>query len=293
MVLFIVGCTDKRPPDGSFVENQILAGYDLAKDYSDAPLLQKLIEDINCADSAILGKRMVLAQEFHSWDTTEILLIPFISNGQTLKSSAYSDIANRYILINPGYIRLFALQNTINDTTAYVPVIELMLLHELGHFILNKPGAFDRITDSSQSKIGEQQSASQPEFLTEIKKTELSADSIAIALAKKRLEDKDRNCLDIAFDLEILVPGMQFQLAGRRIIDNFGSRDINFLHDPSNDHPNLELRVTFMNYFLFPNDSLKQMIDDYLYNRTVAPVHRQEFDPIIYQGSDKRLPEEK
>ena len=33
------------------------------------------------------------------------------------------------------------------------------------------------------------------------------------------------------------------------------------------------------------------MIDNYLYNRTVAPVHRQEFDPMIFQG-EKILPED-
>jgi hypothetical protein len=106
------------------------------------------------------------------------------------------------------------------------------------------------------------------------------------------LKSSDYNCLNTAFDIQLLVPGMQFQLAGRRIIDNFGSNTINFLHDPTSDHPNLELRITFMNYFLFPSDSLRLMIDNYLYNRTVAPVHRQELDPRIFQGKEKKLPAE-
>jgi hypothetical protein len=280
---------NNRKPDGLAVETQLLSDYHLSKDYSDVTLLEEVINDINCADSVVLGKKIKLAASFHSWDTTQILLIPFISNGALFKSSAYSDVHNRFILINPSYIRAFTLKNTLNDSISHAPILKLMLLHEVGHFILHRSGSFDEIESTTQT--GEQvHDPSQPEFLTTIKKIELSADSLAIDLIKRKLNGRDYNCLAVAFDIQRIVPGMQFQMAGMRMIENFGSNTIHYLYDPSKDHPNLELRITFMNYFLYPSDSLRQMIDGYLYNRTVAPVHRQEFDPRIFQIQEKKLP---
>jgi hypothetical protein len=155
-----------------------------------------------------------------------------------------------------------------------------MLLHEAGHFILKTTGAFDAIGDNKPDN-------SRPEYLTTVKKTELACDSLAIDLVKSNLTNNSISCKSIGFDVQLIIPGMQLNLAGRRMIDNFGAKQIGFLHDPSNTHPNLELRITFMNYFLNRTDALRQMIDDYIYNRTVAPVHNQEFDPRIYQGQKK------
>ena len=274
--------------DGADVQRQVLTANDLFEDNKSTSELKEIIADVNCADSAVLKRRLVLEDDFHSGDTTEILVIPFSSNNKELRSDAFSNITNRFILVNPSYIKEFTAKYTLNDTISFRPVIELMLLHEVGHFILGKEGAFDQLGSVSR-KTGQQKSNSQPEYITSLKKIELSADSLAIDIVKRSLKPNNKKCLDIAFDVERVVPGMQFQLSGRRMIDNFGSREIGFLHDPSSDHPNLELRVTFMNYFLFPSDSLKQIIDDYIYNRTVAPVHRQEFDPQIFQGKEKTI----
>jgi len=290
---FISSCANKIAQDGLAVETQILASNNLSKDYGDNTLLRSVISDINCADSVILRKRLVLADSYHSVDTSEILLIPFLSNGVTFKSSAYSDIDSRYILINPAYIRDFALKNTLNDSTSFRPVIELMLLHEIGHFILKKPGAFDVIGAKAAANTGGRRDDTQPEFITQEKKVELSADSLAIDIIKRNLKLDHNSCLGIALEVELVIPGMQFQLSGTRMIEKFGAKDIGFLHDPSSSHPNMELRVTYMNYFLNPNDSLHRMIDDYIYNGTVAPVHRQEFEPMIFQGQEKSLPPKK
>jgi hypothetical protein len=210
-------------------------------------------------------------------------------NGEALRSSAFSDIKNRFVLLNPAYIRGFTVKNSLSGAGSFKPVLELMLLHEIGHFILGKQGAFDQVASATGKGTGQQVDNTQPEFLTTIKKVELSADSLAIDIVKRRLKPTSRSCLDAAFDIQTIVPGMQFQISGRRMIDNFGAKDIGFLHDPSSDHPNLELRITFMNYFLHPTDSLRLMIDGYIYNRTVAPVHNQEFDSRIFQGKEKEL----
>jgi len=276
---------------GVEVETQLLSDYNISRDYSNSNTLQKILDDINCSVSSVVHKKLVVADSFTPRDTSRILLVPFISNGHVFKSSAYADVTNRFILINLRYIREFATKNTLNDTTAFVPLVELMLLHEIGHFMLHAAGSFDNL-DSGVSTLGQQENPSTtPEYLTTVKKIELSADSLAIDLIRKQLKSQHYECLNIAFDVERLLPGMQFQLSGTRMIEKFGARDVNFLHDPSNDHPNMELRVTFMNYFLFPSDAQKKMIDDYIYDRTVAPVHEQELDPKIFQGKTKNLPE--
>jgi len=290
VLLFCYSCKQPLPVDGNLVENQIITANNLRRDFTDPDFLQSVLNDVNCADSAVLCKKIVLAEKYHSADTTEILLIPFTPKGDNYRSSAYSDVAQRFVLINPVYIRDFTLKYTLNDTGSFRPVLELMLLHEMGHFLLRKTGAFDVVSNSPGSGLGQQKDNNQPEYLTSVKKVEMSADSLAIDMVKRKLNPKNRACLDIAFSIERIVPGMQFMLAGRRAIDHFGAPDEGFLHEPSNDHPNLELRITFMNYFLFPGDSLKAMIDNYLYDRTVAPVHRQEFDPKIFQGQEKRPP---
>lgn len=284
-----VAC-DNQPPkiDGKEFENRVLLTNNLSEDYSFKDMLISAIEDVNCAAPVLINKKIVLANKYSSSDTSQILIIPFSPNGESFKSSAYSDVKSHYILINTGYIKEFAIRNTLNDTTSFKPLLELMILHELGHFILQKTGSFDAISDSGNFKLGEQKSNSQPEYITSEKKIEMEADSLAVTMIRKNLA-KNNKCFDINFNVELLIPTMQFQMSGRRMIDNFGVRDIHFLHDPSNSHPNMELRITFMNYFLYPNDSLKQLIDDYLYNRTVRPVQDQLIDPVIYQGLKKNL----
>jgi hypothetical protein len=287
----LCSCTEKKKLTGKEVENKLLQENNLLHDITHYDLLRKLCTEINCADSALLSKKIVLSDQYDPSDTNQILLMPFIAGGPAFKSSAYSDIHSRFILVNPGYIREFTSNNTLGDTASFIPVLQLMLLHEVGHFILEKDGAFDSII-ANGGLIGQQISNSEPEYLTELKKTELAADSLAISLVKKSLDFRKSSCITNAFNIELIVPGMQFQLAGTRMIENFGSNHIDFLRDPSTTHPNLELRITFMNYFLTESDTLKMLIDNYLYNRTVTPVHRQEYDLRINQQKEKILPNE-
>ncbi|MEO6230430.1 MAG: hypothetical protein ABIP10_09900 [Ferruginibacter sp.] len=44
-----------------------------------------------------------------------------------------------------------------------------------------------------------------------------------------------------------------------------------------------------MNYYLYSNAEKRQQIDDYLYEREVAPINRQMNDPRIYKGEGKKL----
>ena len=56
-----------------------------------------------------------------------------------------------------------------------------------------------------------------------------------------------------------MLPGMAFQIFGLRTLEAFGN-PIKIFRDPSPSHPNMELRVAFMNYFLYPTPERKQMI---------------------------------
>jgi hypothetical protein len=127
-------------------------------------------------------------------------------------------------------------------------------------------------------------------LLTLVKRQELKADSIAALLITKGAGSKDVHSFVTAQNLEMLIAGSQFTLSGLRTIAKMGQPSRDELEDPEETHPNLEIRMTFMNYYLNPNDSLRLMIDHYLYEREVAPVERHLSDPRIYQGQEKKLP---
>ena len=229
-------------------------------------------------------------------DTTTILVIPFGAKLRDMKSSAYSDIKNRFILLGPALVNRFVKRTALNDSSSTPAIIMLLLLHELGHFAVGKEGAFDRLesseedewTDEKKSELGEQKMDTEPEYLTSHKRIELACDSSAMAMIKPHLLNvKEMDCYNTAFNVQLVLPGMGFKLFGTRMIGQFGSTAINLLRDPSNTHPNMELRIAFMNYFLSGREDQRKMIDDYLYDREVAPVHRQEMDPRIFQGERK------
>ncbi|WP_430405245.1 hypothetical protein [Fluviicola sp.] len=280
----IASCNEKI--DGPEIEMQILEEKNLGKDFSKLHLLKEILTDINCINSSMLGKKIVLAEEFHSEDITEILLIPYRADGLSLTSYAYSDVSSRVILFNISSIYDFTLKNTLGDSSSIKPVMTLMLLHEIGHFMIGKNGLFDSLTPVNLN-LGEQKSQLEPQYLSKAKKIELTADSLAISLVKDGVKSKNTSCIFSLMDVQRILPGMQFQLAGMRMIQNFGSAQSDFLPDFSSTHPNMELRISYMNYFLFPTPERKELIDNYIYNRTSGAVHLQELAPWINQDIEK------
>ena len=290
--VFTWGCSEKKPT-GQEYASEVLSQLGIYQDTTDNNILTHVMAEVNCLSAEVGGKRVVLEDKFIYGDTNLILLIPYSTMLKDLSSPAFSEISNHYIIINPTFIRKFAKESLLNDTTGLPALFKLILLHELGHFKLGFNGAYDAPEIKRNNlNLGEQKMDTEPEYLTTVKRREMSVDSMAILMVKKGLSSKDMNCLSPALDVEIMLPGMSFQLFGIRLLDQFGQPN-KILRDPSPSHPNMELRVAFMNYFLMPNDQLKEMIDDYLYNREVAPVHQQEIDPRIYQGTEKILPGDK
>lgn len=294
IILSLFSCSeDEKAMKGEAFEEQVLLGTGLRKDSSMDSIMKIVLTGINCLSMTDENKKLVLVQDFVPSDTSQILVVPFTTGLKEYGSSAYSDIQNRFIIINPSYIVSFAKKATLNDTTSIKELISLMLLHELGHFKLRIEGAFDAIKDtlSSSVRTGQMKMNTEPEHLTSLKKAELRVDSVAVSMVKKNIMVKDTNCYTCASGIQLMLPGMSFQLFGTRLIEQFGS-PLKILRDPGPSHPNMELRIAFMNYYLFPTDQLREMIDEYIYNREVAPVIRQQADPRIYQGLEKKLSSE-
>lgn len=290
--VLVWSCSDPPEPTGQMVAAEVLSQFNIISDTSDNDLLSKVFTGLNCLSAGCGGKKLVFEKDFVYSDTNQVLLIPYATSLKELSSSAYSNVVNRFIIINPSFIRRFATESLLSDTNGLEGLFELTLLHELGHFRLGIDGRFDAPkTESTQSRTGEQKMDTEPEYLTTIKRKEMAVDSMAIVMVKNGLSAKDINCTGTALDVQLILPGMSFQLFGTRLLDQFGQTH-KILRDPSPSHPNMELRVAFMNYFLMPNDQLKEMIDTYLYDREVAPIHRQETDPRIFQGREKILPED-
>lgn len=290
LVLMAAACSSKpdKAAEASAYEAAVLEAYSGRKDSTAIQTLQEALEGLDCITAAEYNRRLVLAHQYTA-DSSQILVIPFSPNLSNRKSCAYSNVGKRFILLNTAMIRDFTGRYTTNDSTDLRSVMAFVLLHEIGHFALGKEGAFDDIKPSA-SKTGEADFGTTPQYLTADKRVELAADSIGVACVKKhRTDTKAMDCYGTASAVEIILPGIQFRLFGDRLLGNFGSATPKLLKDPSNTHPNMELRVAFMNYYLAGLPEQRQMIDDYLYAREVEPVHRQELDPRIFQGKEKHL----
>ncbi|SHH92284.1 hypothetical protein SAMN05444671_4298 [Flavobacterium sp. CF108] len=275
-----VSCKEEKKVDSLDIEKQFLAQNGLDSDKSINQDLRIILEKLNSLNSKAFNKKLKLAQDYNPEDPNEILVIPYSSTRENNYSEGFSDIKNQLILLNIPSIRNFTAKNALSGEESLLPVVELIILHEIGHFILGKEGSFDENTITVSHTMMEK---TQPEFITTLKKIELDADSLAIDLLKKGLKQKN-NFADISNDLQLLLPGLQFQMFGNRLPDSWFLGGNQILHDPSINYPNMELRVMFMNYFLYPTEERKLQIQEYLYNRTVTPIHLQEFTPQIYQG---------
>src|ERR671932_827042 len=90
-------------------------------------------------------------------------------------------------------------------------------------------------------------------------------------------------CFDTALRVQLITSDAEFIDFGLRYINNFGNEKKKYLIDPSNSHPNFELRLAFMNYYFNPTLEKREMIDQYLFDRIDGALMRQQTDPRINQ----------
>jgi hypothetical protein len=282
-----LSCKDKKSSYGKEFETSILSAHGFARDIMYDSLFASTLHELNCL-ARQNGKRLVFAKDFKQDNDSLIMVVPIRSPYANTTSSAYSDVENQVILIDPKYLIDFASKSLLSDSTNWGPITCLILIHELGHFKLNHVGAFDSIKQVAATELGEQTLDTEPEYLTANKQLELKVDSTACQMIKDLTRFKEMDCFNVSADLQRILPGMQFELFGQ--FASLSTGKVRMLRDPSPSHPNMELRITFMNYYLFNNPQSKQLIDDYLYEREVAPIERQQTAPYINQDAVKNIP---
>jgi hypothetical protein len=296
LLVMLLAC--KSEPSGEEIESTLLQARQMVRNPALDSLLKVNLDGLNCMAGQMVGKALVMAQDFTKESNNQILLTPFTPTDKSIRSPAYSDLGNRQLLLNVHEIVDFAKDNSLGGEKDLENIVLMVLLHELGHFSINVEGAFDA-PRKKEGSLGERKLDTEPEYLTSIKRTELKADSLAASLCKANFNTKKMSCFHVASGVMLIVPGIQFMLLGKRSIERFGQGhlDINGqyqvsqapLRDPGMTHPNLELRVAFMNYYLHPTPESKKIVDDFLYNREVEPVIRQQQAPYIFQGLEKKL----
>ena len=284
-----VGC--RKAQTGKQRQQEVLHASGLVEEVLYTQAIGAALPGIGRIAQATMGRHLQLAANYAPADTSAILVIPCFSTGQQLASTAYSNVPERYILLNPRAIEAYLKATGLDVTTDEKAVVSLMLMHELGHFKLRKVGAFDFMSPSgaSSSVLGEQKDDLTPINMTTQKRLELAVDSTAVALLKLPAVNTDPISFSTKVDVQLVLPKLAYWLTGLRVIGNFGLPTISVLRDPSPSHPNMELRATFMSYYFSPTPTGRQLIDDYLYAREVEPLNRQAQDPRIFQEREKVL----
>jgi len=287
IIFILFGCTNqvsnKEIASNYFIEKGYVADHTI-----DVELI-KVINSINVLAMQNLNKVFVTETNCNPKDINQILIAPFRRKNAVGTVSAFSSIENRLVFICPLQIKEFVKANSLSDTADISGYLGIILLHELGHFYLGISGSFDNnsviITDQ-KNLLGEQDMGTEPEILTTQKRQELKVDSLAVEWIKK-VTITNGDCFSTCLNIQLAINGAEFMLFGKRLLENFGSKTPKLLRDKNWTHPNLELRLAFMNYYLNPTPEKRSQIDNYLYEREVEPIHRQETDPRIYHGQGK------
>lgn len=294
ILLFLISsCTRKdEKQNSSTIALNYLNEKGYVEDHTTDAEIEKIIDGLNILTRQNAKKYFTLASNYKTNDANQILIVPFRKKSQGATPTAFSSIQDNLVFICPLQIKEFVLKNSISDSTDITGYLGLILLHELGHFSLKISGSFDESILSDRGEIatiGEQDLGTDPVVLNLQKRLELKIDSLAVESIRKGIKIMEGTCSGTCFSIEFAITNAQFNFMGRRIIKNFGTAKGKTILDESWTHPNLELRLAFMNYYLNPTIEQWNQINDYLYQREIAPILLQETDPRIFQGRKKLL----
>ncbi len=206
-----------------------------------------------------------LSNDFNYQSKEEILLIPLTPYSKQI--SASSNIDYRFILLNPDYINTIMYEIML-DTDVFKDIILLLIIHELCHFELGKSGQFDELIALS---INEKSSLNADNYsnFNESKLLELKVDSLAVSYIQKASISNNKKASSIANSLKKQLGILEASVAIDRITNFYGTANFNVLNDLSKTHPNFELRLAFMNYYLNPLESKKRMLDKFIEEREI------------------------
>jgi len=207
--------------------------------------------------------KIKLSSDFDFQRKEEILLIPLIPFSKNI--SASSNIGCRFILINPDYINTIIYEIML-DPDVFKEIVLLIIIHELCHFEMGKSGKFDEIITESINGNRILNADNYPNF-NESKLLELKVDSLAVSYIQKASKSKNKTVFSICNSLKKQLGILEASVAIDRITNFYGTPNFNVLNDLSKTHPNFELRIAFMNYYINPTESKKKMIDKFLEER--------------------------
>lgn len=248
--------------------------------------LDTLIFQLNCVVEET-GYYFSKTSNLVKGDQKQILIVPYRSR-QANSNTGFSVLEDRLVFISSKRIKDFVRTHSLSDSLNVNGYLSMVLLHELGHIVLQLPSGTSQ--EETRSQLGEQRMDElEPQVLTAQKRNELKIDSLAITWVEKSTTKTKAGCFDCVFDIQLALNGAEFIVFGLRKIENFGSPNTDLLIDPTNAHPNFELRLAFMNYYLNPSDLKREMIDNFLYNRIEGALWRQGHDPRVNQSREKFL----
>lgn len=282
LVLLCVCCKEEKQR-GEERARSYLALKTYVADHTVSDTIKLLLPQLNQIAKQFTHLYFVDEDGYDAADSNQILLIPFRKKNEIGVSSGYSDIGHRIVFICPPQINEFVRSNSFSDTFSISGYLGIILLHEIGHFITKIPGSFDECDDSTFDTS--QKYNKDPIYMTSIKKKELKVDSVAIEMVKTGLKSSDAFCFNSCMDMQLAIVNAEFMLKTKRNLENFGHfQDYNpyLLKDKTWTHPNLELRIAFMSYYLNPSEEKLSQLNEYLFQREIAPLIKYPLVPDIY-----------
>src|SRR5262249_32847209 len=133
-------------------------------------------------------------------------------------------------------------------------ILAFMLLHEIGHLAHgdNKGVSFAPLPTSAKDLNIER---------TAEKDVEFGADAWAAERVREAFQPGKQGFMS-AMDIELAMTSISWNVARRRLIDNFGAtvlRDPRVIFDQGYSHPNFELRMLVVNELLSNTDAAKAL----------------------------------
>jgi len=185
-------------------------------------------------------------------DTIESLMAPI----------AYVPKGSERIIFNPEKIEAFSTTYLKESSQSMkvdpINALSIILLHEVSHILLGHSVDSDNgYHENSQLEYDRYNLES-----NEYKRREYQADSLAANIISKSIEN---GSLD-ASEISLAVSFLSWNIQGDRIINNWGAQKSVFW-DKSKTHPNFELRILYMNYFITHIEDAKYLIDEFIKSR--------------------------
>jgi len=271
VLVVMVGCASAPTPPG-FAE---LIGLE------DSDSHEKLVRDAVARANGILGPdvpfRFRMAVDLEPPAPPGIVPVIVAMSVEPSQGICFVPIGTAYVVVDASEIPKLAdtLSGNFSSRSELdnERLLTICLLHEAGHIFHGDSGvgimglAGDQFNDTAAAE----------------KELELRADRFAARQISEAMDEQfPSSRFTAAAMLPVELQNVSFNLTGRRLIDNFGKstlRPREVFFDDSLTHPNLELRMLLLNYFIFPTEERAVMVEEFQRSRERSnQPYRFEFD---------------